>query len=73
MRWVDGITDSMDSMEFEQTPEDSVEQGSLMRYGPWGCKELDMTQWLSNSNNTLPRFTVVCLYTYVTMADCCAS
>ena len=43
MRWVDGITDSMDSMEFEQTPEDSVEQGSLMRYGPWGCKELDMT------------------------------
>ena len=42
-RWLDGITDSMDSMEFEQTPEDSVEQGSLMRYGPWGCKELDMT------------------------------
>ena len=23
MRWVDGITDSMDSMEFEQTPGDS--------------------------------------------------
>ena len=33
----------LDEHEFEQTPEDSVEQGSLVRYGPWGCKELDMT------------------------------
>ena len=43
MRWVDGITDSVDSMEFEQTPEDSVGQGSLVRCSPWGCKGLDRT------------------------------
>ena len=31
---------------FEQTPGDSEEQGSLVCYSPWGCKELDMTQQL---------------------------
>ena len=41
MRWLDGITDSMD--EFEQTLGDSVGQGSLVCYSPWGCKESDTT------------------------------
>ena len=29
--------------EFEQTPGDSEEQGSLVCSSPWACKELDMT------------------------------
>ena len=30
--------------EFEQTLEDSEEQGSLECCSPWGCKESDMTE-----------------------------
>ena len=37
--------------ELEQTPVDSKEQGSLASFSPWGCKELDMTELLNNSNN----------------------
>ena len=33
MRWLDGITDSMDMSE--QTVRDSEGQGSLMCYSPW--------------------------------------
>ena len=40
MRWLDGMTDSMD--EFEQTPGDSEGQGSLACCSSWGCKEPDM-------------------------------
>ena len=36
MRWLDGITDSMD-MSLSG-------QGSLAYCSPWGCKELDMTE-----------------------------
>ena len=35
--------------EFEQTLEDSEEQGSLACCSPWGHKELDMTGWLNNN------------------------
>ena len=42
MRWLDGITDSMD-MEFEQAPGDGEGQRSLVCYSPWGHKESDMT------------------------------
>ena len=38
--------------EFEQTLGDSEGQGSLACCGPWGCKELDMTERL-NSNPRL--------------------
>ena len=41
MRWLDGITDSMD--EFEETRGDSEEQGSLICCTPWSHKELDTT------------------------------
>ena len=34
----------LDGHEFEQTPGDSEEQGSLMCYSPWGHKKLDMTE-----------------------------
>ena len=30
--------------EFEQTPGDGEGQGSLVRFSPWACKELDMTE-----------------------------
>ena len=36
--------------EFEQTPGDDEGQGSLGCCSPWGCKELDMTEWLSNNH-----------------------
>ena len=39
MRWLDGITDSMD--EFEQAPGDGEGQGSLVCCSPWGHTELD--------------------------------
>ena len=42
MRWLDGITDSMD-MKFEQTLGDSKAQGSLVCWGLSGHKELDTT------------------------------
>ena len=41
MRWLDGITDSMDL--FEQTLGDSDGQGSLAYCGSWDHKESDMT------------------------------
>ena len=39
MRWLDGITDSMDMV--------SDGQGGLECYSPWGHKELDMTERLN--------------------------
>ena len=45
MRWLDGITDSMD--EFEQTPGDGDGQGSLAYCNPWDHKDLDMTEQLN--------------------------
>ena len=47
MRWLDGITDSM-GHEFEYTLRDGKGQGSLVCCGPWGCKESDTTEQLSN-------------------------
>ena len=35
---------------FEQMQGDSEGQGSLACCSPWGHKELDMTEWLNNSN-----------------------
>ena len=47
MRWLDGITDSMD-MSLSKLQG----QGGLVCCSPWGRKELDMT-WQLNSNNLL--------------------
>ena len=49
MRWLDDITDSMDT-EFEQTPEDGEVQRSLASCSPWGCKELDLSERLNNNS-----------------------
>ena len=51
MRWLDGITDSMD--KFEQTPGDGDGQGSLACCSPWGHKEADTTGRLNSSKRSL--------------------
>ena len=50
MRWLDGITDSMD--EFEWTPGVGDGQGGLACYNSWGHKELDRTERLNWMNWT---------------------
>ena len=35
--------------EFEQAPGVGDEQGSLVCFSPWGCKESDMTERLNNN------------------------
>ena len=45
MRWLDGITNSMDV--FEWTPGVGDGQGGLACCNSWGCKELDMTEQLN--------------------------
>ena len=44
-RWLDGH-------EFEQTPGDGEEQGSLVLCSPWGLKESDTTERVNNDNAT---------------------
>ena len=47
MRWLDGITDPMD-MSLSKLQELVMDtQESLVCCSPWGCKELDMTEWLN--------------------------
>ena len=45
MRWLDGITESMD--EFERALGVGDGQGSLACCSPWGCKESDTTEELN--------------------------
>ena len=44
MKWLDGITNSIDGHEFEQVLGVGDEQGSLVCCSPWGHKESDMTE-----------------------------
>ena len=46
MRWLDSITDSMD-MSFEFVSGVGDGQGSLVCCSPWGHKELDTTELLT--------------------------
>ena len=41
----------VDGHEFEQTPRDGDRQGSLACFSPWGCKQLDTTEWLNWLND----------------------
>ena len=50
MRWLDGITDSMDT--FEQALGVGNEQGSLACCSPWGHRESDMTERLNSTELT---------------------
>ena len=53
MRCLDG---RLNGHEFEQAPGDGKEQGSLMCCSPWGCKELDMTEWLNMQSSSAQWF-----------------
>ena len=46
MRWLDGITDSMD-MSLSKFQEMVIRQGGLECCGPWSHKELDTTEQLN--------------------------
>ena len=48
MRWLDGITDSMD-MSLSKLG-NSEGQGRLACYSAWSCKESDTPEWLNNNN-----------------------
>ena len=39
--------------EFEQAPGDGKRQGNLACCSPWGHRESDMTEWLSNNNSNI--------------------
>ena len=58
MRWLDGITDSMD-MSLSKAPGDGEGQGILVCCSPWGLKESDMTKQLNNNNNDLSGWSLV--------------
>ena len=49
MKWLNDITDSVD-IEFEQALGVGDGQGGLASRSSWGCKELDMTQLLTELN-----------------------
>ena len=46
MRWFDGITDSMD-MSVSKLWELVLNREAWRACCPWGCKELDMAEWLN--------------------------
>ena len=48
MRWLDGITNSLNMNLSELGNNDG--QGSLACCSPWGLEELDMTERLNNNN-----------------------
>ena len=47
MRWLDGITDSMDMSLSKLQPRVVDEKGGLACGSTWGHKELDMTEQLN--------------------------
>ena len=51
MRWLDGITDSMD-MSLSKVWE--IEKGSLACCSLWGHKDLDTTERLNNNKDAVP-------------------
>ena len=56
MRWLDGITDSMD-MSLNKLWENGEGQGNLAYCSAWGWKELDTTEQLNDWTTTILYFT----------------
>ena len=55
----------LNGQEPEQAPGDGEGQGSLPYCSTWGCKELDMTEWLNNKCQSLaPYFIVLYIFFY---------
>ena len=52
MRWLDGITDSMD-MSLNKLREMVKDREAWHCCSPWGHKKLDVTDLLNSNNNTL--------------------
>ena len=52
MRWLDGITDSMD-MNLGKLMGVIDGEGGLVCYGPWGRKELDTTEQLNCTTHVI--------------------
>ena len=59
MRWLDGITDTMD-MGLGGLRELVMGQGGLVCCGSWGRKELDMTERLNRTKWVLNSLLVFC-------------
>ena len=49
MRWLDGITDSMDMSLSKSGETVKDREGSLARCSPWGCKQPYTTEQLNNT------------------------
>ena len=60
MRWLEGITDSMDMSLSKLKELDSEGQGSLVCCCSWGCRESDVTWWLHNNLYNINVFLIQC-------------
>ena len=58
MRWLDGVTDSMDT-SLNKLLGVGNGQGGLVCCSPWGCKESDTTEWLNWSQNEKNKYCIL--------------
>ena len=58
MRWLDGVTDSMD-MSLNKLLGIGNGQGGLVCCSPWDCKESDTTEWLNWSQNEKNKYCIL--------------